>query len=579
MAAAATPAAPPGTDTRSVRRVRRRRAAVGALLGPLLAVLVAGGGAAAAEEDRSLEGRTTGDRTLQERHEVPVLELTWTACGTTPEGAAAGVQCATATLPMDYDDPEGEQVGIAVARVPAKDTANRIGSLFVNLGGPGGTIVDVLQRGGGSTWAALNQRFDLVGFDPRGVGQSTPAVDCQVNPEKLGLSAQPFPTPLDIDVDAYVTKAQAYVDSCLADNGDILAHVSTANAARDMDQLRAAVGDDRLTYLGYSYGTYLGATYAALFPDGYRALVLDSPVDLQQYVDDPLSASTAQTAAFERALQRFFEACAKDQAACSGFGGAQPSSAYDGLVARAERAPIPAPRYEADPRPVGGDDIRIATTTLLYSKQLWGILGAGLAQAAAGDASLLRLVVDLSYNRENDGSYSPGSDQFFAISGAERHWPRDIDVYLEKGAESWAAFPHFWANTGYSEVHWGLWPVRDEDAYEGPFTVPASSPSPLVVATTYDPATPYNGGVRTVRELGNARLVTMEGDGHGAYPAGSACVNAAVESYLVALTLPAEGLVCAQTTPFTAPQPAPAEVPADAGALLDDLGALLARIR
>ncbi|PFG40155.1 alpha/beta hydrolase family protein [Georgenia soli] len=549
------------------------------LLGPLLAALVAGGGSAAAVEDRTVEDRALGDRAVEERRDVPVPELAWAACGTTPEGTAAGVQCATATLPIDYDDPDGEQVGIAVARVPARDAANRVGSLFVNLGGPGGTIVDVLQRGGGRTWAALNQRFDLVGVAPRGVGQSTPAVDCQVNPEELGVSAQPFPTPLDIDVDAHVARAQAYVDSCLANNGDILAHVSTANVARDMDLLRAAVGDEQLTYLGYSYGTFLGATYAALFPEGYRALVLDSPVDLQQYVDDPLANGTAQTAAFERELQRFFEACAKDQGACSGFGGARPSTAYDALVALAERAPIPAPRHEADPRPVDGDDIRVATTTLLYSKQLWGILGAGLAQAAAGDASVLRLVVDLAYNRQNDGSYAPGSDQFFAISAAERHWPRDIDAYLDKGAESWAAFPHFWYNSGYSDTPWGLWPVRDEDAYEGPFTVPASSPTPLVVATTYDPATPYNGGVRTVHELGNARLVTMRGDGHGAYPAGSPCVNAAVESYLVDLTLPAEGLVCEQTTPFTAPQPAPAEVPADAGALLDDLGALLARIR
>ncbi|WP_418606742.1 alpha/beta hydrolase [Georgenia sp. SUBG003] len=225
------------------------------------------------------------------------------------------------------------------------------------------------------------------------------------------------------------------------------------------------------------------------------------------------------------------------------------------------------------------DDIRVATTTLLYSKSFWGILGAALAQAAAGDASVLRLVADLAYDRQDDGSYLPGSDQFFTISGAERDWPRDIDLYLDKGAESWAAFPHFWANTGYSEVPWGLWPVRDEDAYEGPFTVPASAPAPLVVATTYDPATPYQGGLRAVRELGNARLVTMVGDGHGAYPSGSPCVSAAVDAYLVDLTLPAEGLVCAQTVPFAAPQPAPAAVAPGAEQLRDDLAALLAGIR
>ena len=536
-----------------------------ALLGALLALLAPAATARTVDTD-------PGDG-------VEVPELTWTSCGTTPAGTEAGVQCATAELPLDYDDPEGDQVRLAVARVPATDPANRIGSLFINLGGPSGTIVDVLQENGGTIWPTLNQRFDLVGFDPRGVGQSTPAIDCQVNPEELGNVSQPFPTPLDLDVDAFVAKHQAYVDACLANNGDILAHVSTANVARDMDVLRAAVGDEKLSYLGYSYGTFLGATYAALFPDGYRALVLDSPVDVQQYISDPLASSTAQTAAFERALHRFFEACAADQVACSGFGGGQPSSAYDGLLARADATPIPAPRYAPDPRPVDDDDIRVATTTLLYSKQFWGILAAALAQAAAGDASLLRLVTDLSYDRMEDGSYGPGSDQFFTIGAGERQWPRgDVEVYLDRGSESWASFPHFWFNTGYTEVSYGLWPVHDEDAYEGPFTVESSSPTPVVVATTYDPATPYPGALRTVRELGNARLVTMQGDGHGAYPGGSACVRTAVDAYLVDLTLPAAGLVCQQEVPFAAPQPVPAEVPAVPEPLLD-LDARLAGVR
>lgn len=540
-------------------RPRRRLAAplLAALLGALLALLAPAAGARGVDPDPDPDPEV----------EVPVLA--WTDCGTTPAGTEAGVQCATAALPMDYDDPEGEQVRLAVARVPATDTANRIGSLFLNLGGPSGTIVDVLQENGGTIWPTLNQRFDLVGIDPRGVGQSAPAIDCQVDPEELGNSSQPFPTPLDIDVDAFVAKHQAYVDACLASNGDILAHVSTANVARDMDVLRAAVGDEKLTYLGYSYGTFLGATYAALFPDGYRALVLDSPVDVQEYITDPLSSSVAQTASFERALHRFFEACAADQVACSGFGGGQPSSAYDGLLATADATPIPAPRYTPDPRPVDGDDIRVATTTLLYAKEFWGILAVALAQAAAGDASLLRLVTNLSYDRLEDGSYEPGSDQFFTIGAGERQWPRDVETYLDRGAESWSSFPHFWINTGYSEISYGLWPVHDEDAYEGPFTVAESSPTPLVVATTYDPATPYQGALRTMRELGHARLVTMEGDGHGAYPDGSACVRTAVDAYLVDLTLPAADLVCQQEVPFTAPQPVPAEVPAVPEPLLD----------
>src|ERR687894_91465 len=367
-----------------------------------------------------------------------VPELTWAGCGTTAEATAAGVQCATADLPMDHDEPDGASVQIAVARVPATDPANRIGSLFFNFGGPGGPAVEYLQAAGAGLFATLNQRFDIIGFDPRGVGQSTPAIDCQVDQETQGIYSAPVPTPLDIDVDAYVAKAQGYVDACLANNGEVLEHVSTANVARDMDVLRAAVGDTQLTYLGFSYGTFLGATYAALFPDRYRALVLDGAVDPVEYLTDPVSSSTAQAAAFERALDRFAEACAVDQPACSGFGGPDPLVAYDRLLATAEAAPIPAPGYPENPRPVTADEIREVTLTLLYAKQLWGLLAAALAGADAGDASLIRALADLVVHAD-----PTSTDRFVAISASEQQWPTNVESYLERGAADWAAFPHF----------------------------------------------------------------------------------------------------------------------------------------
>jgi pimeloyl-ACP methyl ester carboxylesterase len=498
----------------------------------------------------------------------PVPTLVWADCGTTPQGTAAGVQCATADLPMDFDEPDGDRVQIAVARVPATDPANRIGSLFLNFGGPGGTTVDVLQARGAGLFPALNARFDLVGFDPRGVGQSTPAIDCRADQETQGIYSQPVPTPLDVDEDAYVAKAQGYVDACLANNGEILEHVSTANVARDMDALRAAVGDDRLTYLGFSYGTFLGATYASLFPDRYRAMVLDGALDADQYVNDPFSSLATQTAGFEQSLARFTEACAVDQAACSGFGGADPYLAYDRLVASAEAAPIPADGFAFDPRAVDGDDIRTATTLLLYAKQRWGLLGAALADAAAGDGSTIRALTDAAYGRLDDGSYDAGGDRYFAIGAAEQQYPTgDLDVYFDRGAESWASFPHFWSNSGYAEVSYGLWPARDEDAFLGPFDVPPSAATPLVIGTTYDPATPYAGAQRLVDDLGNARLLTMEGDGHTAYGGDSPCVDAATDAYLVDGTLPAAGTVCVQEVPFTAPAPVPAGAAAAAAVL------------
>ncbi|HYX93711.1 MAG TPA: alpha/beta hydrolase [Geodermatophilus sp.] len=529
---------------------RRRAAAVSTLT---VLVLGTGTGVAAAESPAG------------EAPASPIAPLTWAGCGTTAEGTAAGVECATADLPMDYDEPEGARVQIAVARVPAADPANRIGSLFFNFGGPGGPAVDYLQTSGAGLFAALNQRFDIVGFDPRGVGQSTPSIDCHVDQETQGIYSTPVPDPLDIDVDAYVAKVQGYVDACLANNGEILEHVSTANVARDMDALRAAVGDDKLTYLGFSYGTFLGATYASLFPDRQRALVLDGALDADEYINDPFSGIAAQTAGFELALSRFTEACAVDQVACSGFGGTDPYLAYDKLLAQANAAPIPADGYTADPRPVTADDIRAATLPLLYAKQNWGRLAAMLAETAAGDGSTVRSLLDqVVYG---DGA---SSDRYFTIGATEQRYPQgDLEVYLDRGAESWASFPHFWSNSGYAELNYALWPAHDEDAFAGPFDVPDSASTPLVIGTTYDPATPYAGAVRLVADLGNARLLTMEGDGHTAYGRNSACIDAATDAYLIAGTLPAEGTVCQQETPFVGA----AQVPAGSAAATQRLAA------
>jgi pimeloyl-ACP methyl ester carboxylesterase len=485
--------------------------------------------------------------------DVPVPALSWAACGTAAAGTAAGVQCATAALPMDYQQPQGTQVRIAVARVPAREPTQRIGSLFFNFGGPGAPAVDYLQTAGAGIFSALNARFDIVAFDPRGVGQSAPSIDCRVNQETQGLVPRPAPTPIGLDAAALVARAQRYVGSCLANNGEILRHVSTANVARDMDALRAAVGDERLSYLGFSYGTFLGATYAALFPDRYRALVLDGPVDPESWIHDPVSSSAIQLNAFEVALDRFLAACAADQTACSGFGGSDPSTAYDALLASAATTPIPAPGNTADPRPVTADDIRDVTAQLLYAKQFWGLLAAALAQAASGDGSSIRAIMDLIVSPPGD----PSLDRFFAIAGSEQQWPRNVDAYLERGAREWVDDPHFWYQFAYAEIPFALWPMRDEDAYGGPFTVGPSSPTPLVIGTTYDPATPYVSALTTVKALGNARLLTMEGDGHTAYGRNSACVNRATEAYFVVGTLPAEGTVCQQEVPFLAPRPVP----------------------
>ncbi|MCW3050722.1 MAG: hypothetical protein JWO74_5006, partial [Solirubrobacterales bacterium] len=233
---------------------------------------------------------------------VPALK--WHACAN-----AAGFQCASASVPKDYAFPGKAKIRLALTRLPATDRRHRIGSVFVNFGGPGASGVDTLQasrKGFGS----LNDRFDIVGFDPRGVGQSKPSIDCKVNQETQGIYRHPFTTPQNLDVSALVRGDEAYIRRCVARNRSILPYVSTANVARDMDLLRAAVGDKKLTYLGFSYGTFLGATYESMFPTHYRALVLDGALDADQYVNHPTEGLQEQSAAFELALSRFFEACA-----------------------------------------------------------------------------------------------------------------------------------------------------------------------------------------------------------------------------------------------------------------------------
>ena len=478
------------------------------------------------------------------------LRLDWQSCGD-----AANVQCTTAKVPLDYGSPGEGSTKLFVARSPATDRKHRIGSLFLNFGGPGGTMADIVEAYGADLFPELNQRYDIVGMDPRGVGQSEPSIDCKVNQETDGIYSNPYTTPDNLNVSALIRKDQAYVNRCVALNRKILPYVSTANVARDLDALKSAVGDRKLSYLGFSYGTFLGATYASLFPNGYRSMVLDGPVDATNYINHPMTDLAAQTAGFERALGRFFQVCAANQAGCAGFGGSDPWDAFDQLVDRANQTPIPADGYTADPRPVTGDEVIEATIGDLYAKQYWPELAGYLADAANGDASGLRFLSDLSYGRNDDGTYDPGSDRYFTIGAIEQHYGSGVQNYLDAGEMSYEQHDHFWSNNGYVELNYGLFPIKGRDTYAGPFKIPGSAVTPLVVATTYDPATPFRGAKNLVRDLGNARLLTMRGDGHTAYGNGSPdCIDSSINTYLLDGKLPLTGTTCVQDLPFEQPQ-------------------------
>jgi pimeloyl-ACP methyl ester carboxylesterase len=476
--------------------------------------------------------------------------LNWQPCGDAPN-----VQCTVLKAPLDYDKPGGDSVKLFVARSPA--TGTRLGSLFLNFGGPGASIADFIEAFGADGFPALNEHFDLIGMDPRGTGQSEPSIDCKVNQETTGIYSEPFQTPFNVDPPQLIAKDRRYISRCLALNDDILAHVSTANVARDMDRLRGALGESRLNYFGFSYGTFLGATYASLFPHNYRAMVLDGPVDANHYIKDPMQNLLEQTSGFERARGRFFQACAADQTACLGFGGKDPWDAFDSLIDQANTSPLPAAGYTPDPRPVNGDDVIAASVIPLYAKQLWPLLAQALSAAQAGDGSPIRQLTDeLFYGRDPDtGQYDPGSDRYFTIGATEQRYTRNLARYFDQGDRVWGLFDHDYWNAGYTELNYGLWPVHDKDAYYGPFQIGHSSETPLVVATTYDPATPYHGALRLVRDLGNARLLTMRGDGHTAYGNGSPdCIDTAIEHYVNMLALPPRGTSCRQNIPFEQPQ-------------------------
>ena len=474
---------------------------------------------------------------------VPALD--WQPCGDAPN-----VTCTGVTVPRDYDDPKGATFELFVAKSPATDQAHKIGSLFINFGGPGGSAADAFEAQGAALFPGLNERFDIIAMDPRGVGQSRPSIDCEANQETEGLYAQPFPRPFNLDIGALVANDRGYIRRCLTRNSGVLPYVSTENVARDIDLIRQALGERQITYFGFSYGTVLGATYASLFPSGYRAMVLDGPVDATAYINDPLRIMSAQSSGVERALGRFLQACARDQVACSGFGGADPWAAYDKLLDRLDATPLPT----ADGRVVDGDDARAGTALALYNKGSWPFLGNALASLERGDGEPMRRAADLFYGRSPDGSYDPNFDRYFTIGAIEQKYPSDVRTYVRAGQRSWDQHEHFWWNNGYVELAYGLYPVPPNDVFRGPFRVPGSSPTPLVVATTYDPATPYHGALNLVRALANAQLLTMRGDGHTAYNGNSACVDAAVEAYVNERMLPPADTECPQDVVFAPPQ-------------------------
>jgi len=451
----------------------------------------------------------------------------WTECG--------DLQCAQVRVPIDWDDPDAGEISLQIARDQAE--GERRGTLFVNPGGPGGSGVDLAEQASSLFGDAVLEAYDVVGFDPRGVGASHP-VQCLDPADKDALFARDF----DHDDDAGLAEAfDAWDDfgaSCAARTGSLLGHVGTVSAAKDLDVLRAVLGDETLTYLGYSYGTKLGATYAALFPGNVGRLVLDGAVDPTLTARE---LNLGQAEGFERALRNYVDYC-QTQSDCPLTGSVDDGLAQiHALSERARRTPLPT-----------GDPVRDLTATLLfygiavtlYDNRSWSFLTDALREAILeGSAATFLYLADFYFDRAPDGSYlSNQTEAFFAVNCADGRGSSEPDQMRAEAAELVEVAPTLGAAFGFAELPCVRWPVPPQDLPDD-FSAPGAAPI-VVIGTTNDPATPYAWSQNLAKLLDSGVLVSFEGEGHTAYGRSNACIDDAVDAFLVDGTVPQDGLTC-----------------------------------
>jgi pimeloyl-ACP methyl ester carboxylesterase len=410
-------------------------------------------------------------------------------------------------------------------------TGTKIGSLLINPGGPGTPGVDTLHSLASSLSASLRAQFDIVSFDSRGVNLSSP-VRCASGPElDKFIHLNPAPT-TDAGFKELVDAARTFVQGCQARSGALLPYVGTINAARDMDQIRAAVGDGQLTYLGFSYGTYLGAIYADLFPTHVRAMVLDGAIDP---TTDPIQVNIDQSTGFDNQLNAFFSFCASTPS-CSWRPGGDLKTAFEALVTKITATPLPG----IGARTLGPGEAFYGVASRLYQPSSWPDLALGLSKAEAGNGSVLLGYADQYFPRNDDGTYRNDLEAATVISCDDQPWPRDPARLRQAAEMAKQRAPEFGVTNLYSVLACTLWPIPTHPTNVTP--VPTATPI-LVVGSTRDPATPYADAQTLTRELQNAILLTRVGDGHTGYPF-SACIRTDVDQYLVSLAVPAANTNC-----------------------------------
>ncbi len=455
--------------------------------------------------------------------------LTWKKCKD-----VRGLQCAKLTVPMDYADPDGETITIAVARSRAADS---IGSVVINPGGPGGSGIDFVNGFTDRAGDKLKENLDVVGFDPRGVQRSVPPVTCLSDAD---LDTY-FSTDFDPSTPSGLAAAQAAADqfgqACLDNTGPALAHVDTVSAARDMDVLRAALHETTLTYLGFSYGTELGATYAELFPDRVGRFVLDGAVDPTL---SPTESNIIQAGGFESALRAYAADCLKAKD-CPLSGTVNDAVGQVGDVLDEARAH---PMRTSSNRSLTGTLAFYGIALPLYSQSNWSALTLALRQAIDdGDGSYLLWLSDQYFDRSPDGTYSTNKEVAFrAIGCADSRGDADPAAMAGEATELKAASPTFWRYFAYGAVGCADWPTPMAEPLTS-YTAKGAAPI-VVIGTTNDPATPYAQAQSLAAMLDSGILVTYKGEGHTAYLTAGECIQNAVDDYLVDGKTPKDGLTC-----------------------------------
>jgi pimeloyl-ACP methyl ester carboxylesterase len=498
------------------RRLRRGLSMLVALLGLLLSATACGSSGLGV-------GIAVGPVPAPELHKFYAQELTWSGC--------APFECAYLEVPLDYSQPDGKIARLALLRQKAGQPSERIGSLVINPGGPGGTGTDYaagLAKQVENT--VVGQRFDIVGFDPRGVGNSEPAIECLTPREIYASSTDEVVDDSPAGVERQEADARDYASKCAQRSGtDLLGNVGARDVARDMDILRSALGDPQLTYLGISYGTRLGYTYAEQFPRNVRALVLDGAMDPTQ---DPADRRVAQAAAFQQAFDTFAAWCAMQQPCPLGNDAEAATDTFQKLVRPLIDTPMPLP----DGNTLTHYDAIAAIDVAMYDPESWEPLRQALLELASGNGEGLMRLADTYASLVS-------WDAFTAISCVEDKPVTDPAAALQLSERLIAAAPYQDDGRGPSAARdlCAFWPVPHTSEAHQPNV--AGLPQTLVVSTTGDPATPYQDGVDLATALG-ATLLTVHGTQHGASLMGDQCVDDVVTRYLTDLELPPDGAQC-----------------------------------